>query len=559
LTGGPAECPCCGAEPESVGFLCEAGRPIRYRQYECRSCGFQFTHPLPSPGEIDAYYSSESYYRDDGESVSGDYRDYDSQIVYTVDFCRDWLKKIGCRDGARLLDVGCALGRYMQMASADLGFSCEGVEISDFARDFVAKNNPGRFRLYKTVAEMPVQERPFDVILMFDVIEHVNSPWELLWPLFQRGCVGQETKLLVTTPNAASCSAEEDPASWRYRYPPAHLSFCPPRTFAYVAKKLMFAKCDVNGHSVLEGNFDYRAAIADSYRFFDGLCCEFSGSRLGRVATGRSESWEAFSRSVEYANTANEFNATLSLPIHNANNDFFLIENISKRLAVTEEQLREAKREASSCAAELAEARERRVKLEADFKSRMEIRDFAIRSINGELVSCKGEDSRLRERCGSLEGEKAMLAAEVDSARKELASAMEVRANLERDLAAKDGRISDLEKYGVHYETLYKNLLAEFGRRTDELGSLRIAYAVAVANSRRMAAMCDDLRGRCDMLSCSVLRRALERMRRTPGAMAGFAHRKWAKFVGKAHRIGFVGAARLAAVKVLGRVLGHGQ
>lgn len=564
-------CPCCGADAGHVRFLCEVGCPVTYRQHECSKCGFQFTYPQPTAEEIDKYYSSASYFGGSNQSA-GEYQDYDSQIVYTIDFCRDWLGRIGCGRGWRLLDVGCALGRYMEMASSVFGCQCEGVEISDFARAYIAENNPGRFGLYKAIDEMPVQSRPFDVILLFDVIEHVNSPWNLLWPLFRRGCVGRDTRLLLTTPNVASRDAKGNPAGWRYRYPPAHLSFCSPQTFAYVAKKLLFDRCDVNGHSVFQEKYDCLVAIADSYAFFDGLCCEFSGSSLGGIAAGRTEDWQSFSQTSEYLEAAKVFNDAFSPQVRNANNDFFLSDLISRhfaneeqlgaRLASAESRLRESQAEAVGLKAQVADKESEVAQLDA----RLAINEYAIRSVNKELVdsrreasACAAELAEARERCGSLEGEKAMLAAEVDSARREAASAVEVRANLERDLAAKDGRISDLEKYGVHYETMYKSLLAESERRTEELASLRISYAAAMANSRRLAAMCDDLRGRCDALFSSVLRRALKRLRRAPGAMAVYAHRKWAKFVAKAHCIGFVGAARLAAVKVLGRVLGHGR
>ena len=288
-------CPCCGADASHIRFLFDVenfGR--RFGQYECRNCEFQFSDPVLSPEETAACYDADYYASGEKPGAAGRYQDYDGQIRETLVFFRKWLSEFEDRGSLRLLDVGCALGRFMDVASSDYGYSCTGVEPSDFARESVRKAYGDRFALYATLNDLPHQHDPFDVILLFDVIEHVSSPWELLWPLFQRGCVGVNTRVLITTPNSASLQAGRDGAKWIYRYPPMHIGFYAPSTLAFIARALLFERCRVLGHSPYPDHIPLETAFDRQYLGFDGLACEFCGSWLPHLETLQASALETF-------------------------------------------------------------------------------------------------------------------------------------------------------------------------------------------------------------------------------------------------------------------------
>lgn len=297
------KCPCCSAEHESF-FLCNAGKDGKYPQYQCRRCGFQFSWPCPTAEEIDRFYSSGEYYARTGggeNSDPGSYEGYDEQIKYTLIFFRNILKDAALPERSSLLDVGCALGRFMELAWKEFGFECAGVELSDHARNYVKEHYDGRFPVWKSVDEMPVPERKFDLILLFDVIEHVNTPWSLLLELFRRGCIGEHTRILITTPNCTFRDAAKDPGAWQYRYPPAHLSFCPPETFQKIGETLLFRNIDISGHSLKEDGSGVGEMLQETYFGYEGLICSFSGSTLGRILPERfPASLEELKRSPEY-------------------------------------------------------------------------------------------------------------------------------------------------------------------------------------------------------------------------------------------------------------------
>ena len=302
-------CPCCLSE-QNTFFLCNAGDDKQYKQYQCSQCGYQFTWPCPSAEEIDRYYASESYYKASAtRATTGDYSDYDSQIEGTLIFFRNLLKQLNLPENSAMLDVGCAKGRFMELAKKEFGLKCSGVELSDYARDYVQEHYHGMFPVWKSLQDMPVQEKEFDLILLFDVIEHVNSPWDILLGLFQRGCVGETTKILITTPNCSHKRAVENPDTWEYRYPPAHLSFCTPETFQKIGEKLLFRNIDISGHSQREmGEFWLQTPLQKTYAGYDGLICSFSGTSLAEIPPQEfPASLEELNRSEKYVSLLSSF------------------------------------------------------------------------------------------------------------------------------------------------------------------------------------------------------------------------------------------------------------
>ena len=114
----PKKCPCCHADAEAIRFLCRCGTDGEYSQYECGACGFQFTFPPPSAEELNQFYSARNYY-DAGDTSVGDYSDYDEQVAQTLLFFSGWMKRLKVAPGARVLDVGCAKGRFLEIADRE--------------------------------------------------------------------------------------------------------------------------------------------------------------------------------------------------------------------------------------------------------------------------------------------------------------------------------------------------------------------------------------------------------------------------------------------------------
>ena len=80
----------------------------------------------------------------------------------------------------RLLDVGCGLGYFVKFAAGESGWEAYGLEISVPAVEF-AKNKLGLKNIFAvSVGAAGFKEKYFDIITLWDVIEHVGDPHPFL-------------------------------------------------------------------------------------------------------------------------------------------------------------------------------------------------------------------------------------------------------------------------------------------------------------------------------------------------------------------------------------------
>lgn len=74
------------------------------------------------------------------------------------------------RPGGRLLDVGCAFGRFLTVAQPH--YECEGLDVSGYALERARRQLPD-IPLYHAPIEDFATDRRYDVVTCFDVLEHV--------------------------------------------------------------------------------------------------------------------------------------------------------------------------------------------------------------------------------------------------------------------------------------------------------------------------------------------------------------------------------------------------
>jgi len=99
---------------------------------------------------------------------------------------------------AKILDIGCAYGYFIEIATKH-GFICYGIDISNVALKEAKRHG----EVIKATAELlPFKSNSLDVVTLFDVIEHLESPFKALKEVhrvLKRGGI-----LIITTPNVNS-------------------------------------------------------------------------------------------------------------------------------------------------------------------------------------------------------------------------------------------------------------------------------------------------------------------------------------------------------------------
>jgi 2-polyprenyl-3-methyl-5-hydroxy-6-metoxy-1,4-benzoquinol methylase len=214
-----AECPACLGHRTSLHL-----RKDSYRVHRCSSCELLFVHPQPSKEELEKLYSA-AYFGRGGK--------YDAALPRYDD--PNWLNDEGkvaiikrWRSGGSLLDVGCAVGGFLAVAR-EHGFEVEGVELAPYAAE------QARARLQVNVINSDIYSadlasESYDVITMWDVIEHLSDPNVALDRIFKALRPGG--LLAFSTGDASSAWARLMGKRWPLLTPPQHLYFFSQRSIS---------------------------------------------------------------------------------------------------------------------------------------------------------------------------------------------------------------------------------------------------------------------------------------------------------------------------------------
>lgn len=157
-------------------------------------------------------------------------------------------------EAIRLLDVGCSSGAFLRTA-AEFGFQVEGVEP---AREAAQTARMAGFKVFPgLLQEANFAEAQFDAITLFEVIEHLKSPGEVLREC--RRILKPGGILLIGTGNTDSWTMHTMGADWEYlsiQKHGGHISFFNPHSLQLLAERCQFevARTDTQGVRYLDKN-----------------------------------------------------------------------------------------------------------------------------------------------------------------------------------------------------------------------------------------------------------------------------------------------------------------
>jgi 2-polyprenyl-3-methyl-5-hydroxy-6-metoxy-1,4-benzoquinol methylase len=207
-------CELCGKERIAPLFKKDGFQIVK-----CRDCSFCFVYPQENHQNIAERYDSESYFNTEFVQKFG-YGNY----IHDHYLAELWFKQLLERiyrfspPPGLLLDVGCALGYFLAQAHTS-GWEVQGLERSQFAVQY-AQN---QFQLnihHGTLENNQLQEHEYDIVTMFDVLEHVldiNIALKEITRLVKQGGL-----LVLTTPNEGGLSRKIMRKYWFHFKPYEH-------------------------------------------------------------------------------------------------------------------------------------------------------------------------------------------------------------------------------------------------------------------------------------------------------------------------------------------------
>jgi len=204
---------------------------VRATLVKCTNCGLIYQNPRPDIYEIEDFYpdSYESFEPSNYEIRESSLlqRAYDYGIYKRSKFINRYKK-----DG-RLLDVGCAVGTFLNGMRKYGQWVLQGVEINAHAAE-VARNKYGLDVFTGTLEQAPFPDQSFDVITLWDVLEHLHDPMASLNKI--QSLLKGDGILVMRVPNGNSLDAKIFKRHWAGLDIPRHLTVFTPGTLELALK-----------------------------------------------------------------------------------------------------------------------------------------------------------------------------------------------------------------------------------------------------------------------------------------------------------------------------------
>jgi SAM-dependent methyltransferase len=132
---------------------------------KCRTCGLFYTSPRPDDAELLAGY---------GEVADRAFLDErrGRELTWARELAA--LERLAPSGKGRLLDAGCSMGFFMKSAR-DAGWEVKGIDPSRWAAEY-GRREFGLDIAAGPIARVPIEPSSFDVVTVWDAVEHFVDP-----------------------------------------------------------------------------------------------------------------------------------------------------------------------------------------------------------------------------------------------------------------------------------------------------------------------------------------------------------------------------------------------
>lgn len=169
------KCDLCGGDYRFFKLLYDLDG---FKIMKCNKCGLVFRNAVLSPQEISQLYSSD-YFNKEQE----DYFLKNEEIKI-----KDFTKRIGeieelYKTKGKLLDIGSGLGTFLNICQKR-GWQAYGEDVSEYAASYVQEKLG--LKVYEgKLSDLELPNNCFDIITLWDVIEHSENPSVLLKEIYR--------------------------------------------------------------------------------------------------------------------------------------------------------------------------------------------------------------------------------------------------------------------------------------------------------------------------------------------------------------------------------------
>ena len=201
-------CPACGA--------CEP-RPFYAGLTKCDACSHVWADLKVDWEALQGIYRPSYFLGEEYCNYKEDRRILDKNFSRRLGHLRQYLTP----SHRRLFEIDCAYGFFLAFVRTSFE-SVEGIDISEDAVAFAV----GELGVRAACADLlafDLADRQFDVVCMWDTIEHLAAPREYLECI--AGRMPRGALIALTTGDISSATARIQKERWRLIHPPSHLQY----------------------------------------------------------------------------------------------------------------------------------------------------------------------------------------------------------------------------------------------------------------------------------------------------------------------------------------------
>lgn len=168
---------------------------------------------------------------------------YKEEDIYKKLYLPKILENIKITSSSRILDIGCAFGYFLKICEETIGCETYGVDISEYAISIAKKTNSKLYVLDVDRGLSIFKDRYFDLVVMFDIIEHLKSPYLVLKEVYR--ILKPGGYVVITTPNLNAIDrflrkilGKEK--TWHGFIDESHLYLFTPKSLTFLVSRLGF-------------------------------------------------------------------------------------------------------------------------------------------------------------------------------------------------------------------------------------------------------------------------------------------------------------------------------
>jgi 2-polyprenyl-3-methyl-5-hydroxy-6-metoxy-1,4-benzoquinol methylase len=177
---------------------------VRLPVHRCASCDIFLLNP-PPPAHVGREYFASAYAGAQAKNIY-----YDPAFKERTSRLRLEMLSEHARGGRRLLDVGCGKGQFVRVAREE-GWDAWGVELDEGACAYAHRELGLNTVLHGSLGHPDLSGR-FDVITLWDVIEHVDDPVGILTDVARH--LSDNGVVAIRTANIRSWTFDRHRSRW---------------------------------------------------------------------------------------------------------------------------------------------------------------------------------------------------------------------------------------------------------------------------------------------------------------------------------------------------------